>query len=179
MNTRLSKEAGSLRLGPLIDRLSEIATAVEDNDARPEAIDQFLQGLSSLKRLKEKIAKLVHEHDSWQDVEDEMRLLNEAVAANEFDDLKLDWDERKCQIQGLYESPDMPWVIDIEESAGRLDEAIERDQEGKMKAEFKKYYRLARLRFFNVDNELRTLTREILESIGGGLSEVLAKLTQK
>jgi hypothetical protein len=176
MNTRLNEKARNLHLAPLIDGLSGIASSVDGGEGKAEDVDHFLQGLGALKRRKEKMEKLVKEHDAWQEVEDEMRLLNESVTGDDLDDLKMDWDERKCQVQGLYESPDTPWVVRTEKYARKLDEAIEGDLESKMKSAFEAYYRQTRLRFVKVDKDLKDLTQE-MRSIGDGLSDVLAKLT--
>ena len=178
MNTRLNEKARSLRLGPLIDGLGEIAGAVEGGAAGDEHVEQFLQGLGALKRLKEKAAKLVNEHDAWQEIEDEMRLISESVSRHEMDDLELGWDELKCQVQGLYESPETSWVARIEKSASRLDEAIESGLENKMKSAFEGFYRHASFRFVMVDKDLKSLTQD-MRDIGDKLSEVLAELSSK
>ena len=90
------------------------------------------------------------------------------VTGDDLDDLKMDWDERKCQVQGLYESPDTPWVVRIEKYARKLDEAIEGDLESKMKSAFEAYYRQTRLRFQSKSIRIsKTLPRRCAASATG------------
>ena len=176
MNTRLNEKARSLRLSPLLEGLRVGSTAIGANSPDERLVEQFMAGLKAMERLNEKLEHLVAQHDAWQQVDRELRLLQASVTRHVLMDLEMGWPNLKAMVEALCDAPDERWVKDLEKVAFEIEGSIESGLENKMERGFHRYFRHATNRFYLIDSELKNHCQE-LRGIGDQLSTVLAEIT--
>ena len=159
INSKLIERARHL-LGPLLQltRILGKATAVLGPGASARSV---ADGVVELGRRRADLDRLIEEHDLWQSVDIPMR-----IAAASPDGLMDHWpDLRQTAKEVCGISSDEAWAQRLLETVKRFDAAAAAsapDQTVERRLAFTNFRSIARRRFFNVDNDLRTLCGELV-----------------
>lgn len=167
INTKLNDTARSLRLGDLLERLASIYSRLTSVKLDPEQIRQFEEGLQALRTLEDGLQRLIADHDNWQHVDDEMRLIDSNP-----DQLVDAWPGIKANMTPLWGDGSEAWARNLSDNAGKLDAALAASDPLRAKRLFQLVRRGAVDRFYRVDTQLKRQCDE-LRAIGGPLNSVL------
>jgi hypothetical protein len=167
------------RLTSLTDAMSHVrgdlnrcASAHPDLD--PEKMRQFQTGVDSLNRLKDSLNALVQEHDSWQAIDDKLRMIENDL---EQDMEQLVWSLRRSlqATASLTSTSTERWARTFKTQADKLFAAIKLQDHAKIMDVFLEYRSQATARFYVVDQKLKSLCdqlRNIDEPLAGVLREI-------
>jgi hypothetical protein len=168
INTRLNDTARSLRLGELLGRLAAIHSRLSSVRVETEQTRQFEEGLRALRTLEDALQRLTENHDSWQHVDDEMRLIDSNP-----DQLADAWSAIQANMAALWTDVDEAWARNLADTAQKLDAALSASDPARAKRFFQLVRRAAADRFYRVDTQLKRQCDE-LRAIGGPLNSVLS-----
>ena len=185
INTRLRSTTGRLvpRLAHLVDAMAQLREDLNQTDSPhpdldPEAVRQFQAGVDSLVRLKDRLDAQVGEHDSWQAVDDTLRMIENEL---EQDVDQLTWSLRRNlrATEALYRDRDRTerWARSLKMYADKLAEAITAGNPARIQDLFLVYRGEAADRFYVVDKKLKDLCdqlRNIDKPLAGVLREINA-----
>lgn len=168
INTKLNDTARSLRLGDLLDRLTAIYSRLTAVKLDSEQISQFGKGIEALHTLEDGMQRLTEDHDNWQHVDDEMRLIDSNP-----DQLADAWPAIKANMEPLWGDGSEAWARNLTDTARKLDAALAASDPARAKRFFQLVRRAAVDRFFRVDTQLKRQCDE-LRAIAGPLNSVLS-----
>ena len=172
INARLKIAVAALRLPKLIEAMDKVCNELcrINKDRAENKVKQFRTSICSLNEINIELGKLLQEHDDWQRVDDELRMLEtymEKGAAN----IELFWPILMMKVTPLYESKDEPWAKSLEKTEQELREAISVKQPDRAQQIFHSYRARCATHFFDVDRTMKNRC-DSLRKIG----EELAKL---
>ncbi len=170
INTRLSTGARALRLPDLVNAMTVVRSKITRLDLDPRKVCQFEVGIDALDKLNHSLNALIKEHDKWQTVDNELRLIDANLEQN-MSELELSWPHLKVNIESLYGGSTDAWVLSLKAEGEKLESAIAQEPV-KVKQYFRHYRRRASDRFYQVDLELRKLCND-LRKVGEPLASVL------
>lgn len=170
INGSLIQAARALRLPALVSALSQLASVLARLQLEQEKVDQVLVGVEAMGFLDAELTRQVGEHDQWQNVDQELRLIDSAVDRGALADLELSWPDFKTRAAPLYAGPP-EWAAGLRKDGAAVDEALGASNPAKVKRAYRSFRRRASERFFRVDVDLRELC-ERLREVGAPLASV-------
>jgi hypothetical protein len=183
INTRLKTTTSRLvpHLANLVDAMAQVSEGLDQTDARhpdldPENVRQFQAGVDSLVRLNDSLDAQVKEHDSWQVVDDTLRMIENDLEQG-MD--QLIWSLRRSlrATELLYRDSTEKWARSLKIQADKLADAITVRNHARIKDIFLMYRSEAGYRFYVVDQKLKDLCdqlRNIDKPLAGVLKEINA-----
>ncbi|MBP7692142.1 MAG: hypothetical protein KA764_09510 [Anaerolineales bacterium] len=170
INGSLIQAARALRLPALVSALTQLAGFLTELKLDAEKVGLFLVGVEAMGYLDAELTRQVSQHDQWQLIDQELRLLDSAVDRGDTAELELSWADLKAKAGLLYAGP-ATWAAGLRKDSAALDEALSAANPPKMKRAYRAYRRRAGERFFRVDVDLRELC-EHLREVGAPLASV-------
>lgn len=137
-----------------------------DQDMRQE-IKEDTERLSSL---NDRLNALVQEHDSWQEIYNDLRMLE-----GNLNGLEWCWPRWKELTEPLCGASVEGWAASFKLKSDQLESAIATQDPLKLKTPFRLYSRQADIRFYVVDKDLKTACEE-LRTVGERLTAMLRML---
>ncbi len=171
INTRLNHAASLIRLSELLEAMTRIVENLHSLEVDLNQLELFHTGTTALAAFDHQLSGLVDEHNRWQMVEDDLRLME-----SDPDDMEKSWRYVKRKAQPLYSGIEERWALAILESSAKLDDALASQNPTLVRQYFRAYYARARNRFYEVDVDLKRLCDE-LRKVGESLNAVLRWIT--
>lgn len=177
MNSALVAAARALRLQQLLGAL----TTIRDQLAVPrlDAVARsqfaiFADGVSAMARLNGRLGVLVATHDTFQEVDDELRRVKELLS-QDVEELILAWSDISVLAARLHRLNPDDWSRRLSENSQLLDQAVAANEPAKIRRAFRTFHHQALLGFNKVDQDLLSLCTE-LQQIGRPTQAVLKML---
>jgi hypothetical protein len=134
-------------------------------------LEEVQNGVMSLGGLEERLAKLVREHNAWQEIDDEVRRVKSSITIGT-EELEDAWFDLEPMTRDIINGQPDEWATSLSEVTDILGEAINDQGTVTVKRTFLRYQSQIGRRFRQVDLELLTLCQE-LQRIGESLDIVL------
>lgn len=172
-NNRLLATARELGLGAVVAALREVLASVQRGRASSASIDELARLVTSLDGLHTALEALVREHDQWQEIDNNLRLLVGSGPAA-LDETLLSWPVlREGIAEVLRGGGSAGWTGGVDAAMKSLDGELDRKAEpGKCIAGLRSLWRRCNQRFVDVDKQLLR-TCEELRRVGDTLDSVL------
>jgi len=171
INLLLNHCARDLRLPTLLSALAIICETLASLHLDARRVAAFQSGVDALSAMDQQLSSLVENHDRWQALDVELRLI-EASLDHGLLDLEMSWPEVKLKAEPLYTAHSDEWANALKRDDSALEEALSAGNPAKVRGSFHRYHRLVIHRFFQVDIDLKSLCGH-LQKIGVPLSSVL------
>lgn len=171
INTHLVSAAQSLQLTTLVNAMQVIEAKLVDAHLNQEKLQQFQQGVKSLRVLNSRLSLLVIEHDNWQIFDLELRRI-EANLGQDITELEISWFDLQERTKELFNQSTNQWIAKIQRYSQDLDTALRGQEPLKIRQCFRMYCRQAKEHFYEVDSTLKHLCEELRE-VGKALASVL------
>jgi hypothetical protein len=176
INDRMRQIAEQLDLRPLIRVLEHGIPAQNMDSTKASAL---AEGINSLKLLESAMRELVKEHDTWQRLEADLRLIDNSLTRG-LEELHLLWSDIQETMRELLKESEEVWAVQLRNETNRVAEALkssEPDRDRQVVPRFRLFRRRAGQRFFQVDANLRESFAK-LASIGEPLLLLLRTIDQ-
>lgn len=174
INVKLNHVAHELRLSVLVTVMKSIADSISDTAHRNVSIPHLEQGIEALLRLNQTLMSLVAQHDGWQRVNQELRLV-EVSLEQSTEELKMAWPDLILRVEALYDTVTADWVVSVRKDATKLDQVIGAADCSEVRVRFRQFQRQVSNRFYRVDRQLKDLC-ENLRQIDGPLGSLLGEI---
>lgn len=171
INNLLASTARALRLPELVGALTRVCNELASPNFDPDKMKVFQVGVEALGKLEKTLEDLIDQHDRWQTLEVELRLI-ETLDDHHLEEFEADWPFVKEKAEGLYIVSTEDWANALKDESQALDEALDNNDPVKIRRSFRNYQRRATNRFYQVDLELKALC-DNLRQIGVPLASVL------
>lgn len=178
MNAALVTAARSLRLAQLIAALTVVRDQLSPRLTAPairRQFDLFAAGVGDMSRLSERLSALVSIHDTFQEVDDELRRVKDLLA-QDVGELIFAWEDIRALAVSLCQNNPASWALRLEENREQLDAAVAANEPIKIRRAFRTFYHHAAIGFNKVDHDLLDVCNE-LQQIGRPAQAVLEILT--
>ena len=178
LNANITSIAKALRLRDLINGLSVIRDKIVDEGIdESDSISKFEAGILSLSRVSECLGALVKEHDSWQRVDADLRVLgNRFVAESLIEEALYDLPDLQERVERLCQYKSGSEISRLEKCSQSLHNALALNQPTKVRSSFYRYHAAALDVFVQVDLDLLYRCKELRE-IRTALAPVMEKLS--
>jgi CRP-like cAMP-binding protein len=179
INDRMCRIAEELDLGPLSRALTYAEERIHELAFPPKRVDELKAGIKSLKLLETAMHELVGEHDAWQRLETDLRLIENSLARG-LEELDLLWSDIERDTKQLIQAHQDLWARQLAEEMSRLTQALNAttcDRAPQSIARFRQFRRRAGQRFFQVDANLRDSFGKIAD-VGEPLLLLLRTIAQ-
>jgi len=172
-NNRLLATARELGLGAVVAALRSVLANLRHGRASRASIDELARLVTSLDELHTGLEALVREHDQWQEIDNNLRLLVGSGPAA-LDEALLSWPLVRASLEAVLQAGDnADWVRSIDPAVKKLDGELDRRAEpGTCIASLRSLWRRCNQRFVEVDRQLLR-TCEELQRVGDTLDSVL------
>jgi hypothetical protein len=177
MNSALVAAARALRLQQLLGALTTIRDQLAVHELDAVARGQFAifaDGVTAMARLNGRLGVLVATHDTFQEVDDELRRVKELLS-QDVEELILAWADISALASRLYRLNPDDWSRRLSENGQLLDQAVAANEPAKIRRAFRTFHHQALLGFNKVDQDLLSLCTE-LQQIGRPTQAVLKML---
>lgn len=171
INFSLYRAAETLRLPDLLDALRRISNEVVLLGAHSEDLELFEEGIEHLSAFSTVLRSLVGQHYQWQEVDNELRLINESLRTDK-EELAFWWPRLKVKVVPLCHAKADSWSPQLGTNIERLDMALESQEPGKILEQFRRFRAQARDRFYDVDKALKSQC-DLLPMVAEPLDAVL------
>jgi hypothetical protein len=182
INSYLVEAARALRLRDLVTAMSRLHSKLGDLDADSDRAGEFCRGVEALGNLASRLERLILIHGLWQDIDVELQpveaILADSIAKGDYswwENLKeLTASLRKAhatdvipsQGEGTPESPERTEpaesrISSLQDSTGKMDEAIATGVEVGIRRSFGRFQRLAKTTFRGTDEDLKRQCDEL------------------
>jgi hypothetical protein len=176
INDRMRQIAEKLDLQPLIAVLER---GIPTRDLDRAKLDALKSGVDSLKLLEKAMRTLIKEHDNWQQLEGDLRLIDNSLPRT-LEELELLWPDIEKTTNELTIDCSESWALQLRNETARLSESLNKEDPNRATqviSRFRLFRRRAGQRFFQVDANLRE-TFEKLANVGEPLM-LLLRATDK
>jgi hypothetical protein len=171
INDRLIQAAYDLRLNNFVQVLESIHGGLAQTGLDPRPVGSLGNGVEALRSLDRAFSQLVEEHNQWQEVDLDLRYIDEQRLDRTI--IELIWPAVKGRVASLCGDNA---VTDqrMQEDADGFDKALSQSNPSPSEIEqcFGRYRRQAAVQFFHVDKVFRQLLTELIK-VAGPLSAVL------
>ena len=150
-----------------LPELTDVMNKVRQKlDANKVESDKFQRGIDSLKEMNEKLRALIAEHNTWQDVDSQLRILPDLleVGVSVFNKR---WQAQRIRIEPYYTSKEEESSVlykssdRLKQADGLLSAAIDANDQREVGAAFENYCSTASDRFFYVDKSVMGLCEKL------------------
>ena len=166
VNRALIEGVRNLDLKQLLSILSRIRDKLSSLKLEDEVKRKFEHGLASLENLEQRLTTLTSAHDQWQEVETELRLIEDQRDAY-LDQLKVSWPALKGMTTSFLSDHDL-----FAQLTSKVDVALVGEDEKTIRNAFRSYRSRAGTEFFGVDTDLLRVCED-LRKLGNPLRSVL------
>jgi len=162
-----------LLAGQLQAPLDGLTRAMSDLELADATRAQAIRGArSAAEALRPRLQGLVVEHDAWQRIDNQLRLVPDS-ALQPLDDVMIIWPDLSRAANDLCDPRrEAVWASSLKAAARRFDVAMVTGITGDQRLALAEFARLARKRFFDVDHELDVLCSSLVQ-IADPLTELL------
>jgi hypothetical protein len=171
INILLNQTARALRLPALLNALAIICKTLASLDLDANKVTAFQSGVDALGELDQQLSSLVEDHDHWQVLDVELRLIEVSVD-RDLDEFRMLWSDVKLRAEPLYATYPDEWADALKRECSGLDEALNANNPAKLRRSFHSYHRRVTDHFFRVDVHLKALCGN-MRKIGMPLASVL------
>lgn len=171
INKGLVDSARNLGLPDLMQVLNKLQDDLQSLNLNPKRTEEFLKGLQALQTLTDTLFNMLDEHDRWQVIDGDIRLV-ESLIEQDIGELEFSWEDMKPKVTALFETRSEEWAVNLRNSSKNLDEALPSGNPAKIKRAFRGFRRDAGSRFYQVDHDLKMLCGT-LRQIGEPLNDLL------
>jgi len=174
INARLVEVAGGLPLKALLQNLTAVRERLEGLDLDPGAARQcavFVQGVVALAQIDVHLARLVDDHNTFQEIDNELRRI-EAGLDSDVRALVLAWPDLRILQQQVCDRNAADWATKFSASGAELERALDAQDSAHTTLIFWRYRGQAGQGFNRIDADLLALCEE-LQRIGRSLEFVL------
>jgi len=168
MNTLLFATASVLEFGPIVDNIKIILDRLTQPDQDATVNQEFVTIATSLQELHPQFKTLIHEHNQWQIIEDDLRV----VEANLEAALAFEWDRIMKKVKSLIQKRQEEWVRTLMMTNQRLKDSLNNRSIFDAKDSFHVFRSESSRQFNRVDHDLLKLTDK-LEKDGKNLNSWL------
>jgi hypothetical protein len=156
INANLIATARTLPLPVLVATLRRLREQLVKLELDTAKMAQFESGVEALSTLSQQLNELLHEHDSWQDIERELRRI-EASLRLDITELEMFWNDLKQKVEALCDISIEEWALALKKDGAVLHASLAVHEPVRVREAFWRYRRQAGDRFFRVDTELKRL----------------------
>jgi hypothetical protein len=171
INAQLIATARTLPLPILVATMRRLREQLVKLDLDAAKMAQFESGVEALSTLSQQLNELLHEHDSWQDIERELRRI-EASLRLDTTELEMFWTDLKQKVEALCDISIEEWALALKKDAAVLHASLAVHEPVRIREAFWRYRRQAGDRFFRVDTELKRLC-DRLRQFGDPFADLL------
>lgn len=125
-----------------------------------ETVKHFQKGIDSLKEINAKLGSLIAEHNTWQDVDNQLRILPDLLDAGVAVFNKR-WQSQRARIVPFYSSNDDKSSLRLKDADDLLGAAIVENEVDGVRRAFENYCSEASDRFFYVDKSVMELCEKL------------------
>lgn len=183
INKLLNHTASVLRLSSLTEALARFCNGFSSLDLDAGKVQQFEEGVAGLRQLDQGVIALTDEHNRWQKLDLELRLIaatldggrfrrSKRIPKVDFSDLVMSWPDVKARAEQLCLNTADEWAQDLQKESRGLDDALAAGNPKMIMLSFRGFQRRVADRFFQVDVDLKALCDD-LRQIGAPLALVL------
>jgi hypothetical protein len=176
INTQLNLFARELRLDDLVRATTTIGDKVTALGLDADKICEFKDSAGDFDALEKKLQQLVKEHYLWQELDDDLRRI-EDLLEHDLDELLDSWPDVMVKMEPLCESITDDQAARFRAEAEGLEAAIRGEHPARIKESFRAYRTLAGDHFYDADKRLHRLCGE-LRVVGDPLDTVLRILRE-
>jgi len=173
INERLKETARELPLSKLIEAMVFVQQYPARSDGDTEKLRLIGQGVAALELLSQNLAKLIDEHDIWQEIELELQRIERVEQL--LQELAWLWPDLKTRFTPLCHERNDRWTRELWQVGEKLERALATPTPTTVTAAFRPFRRQAGLCFFQADKKLKDLCRS-LRRVDGPLNSVLRVL---
>lgn len=169
VNAYLVVTARKLPIARLMQVLIQLQKQLEHSDIDDDQRKQLGDDIMMLSELNSNAIQLVNDHNQWQNIDLDLRLLSSTLEKNPAE-LERSWPKLKEKIEPLYNEKSEEWAVKLREESRKLELAIvesrksERAIKGKrleLVNDFWWFHRLLANRFLCVDANLKDLCNRL------------------
>lgn len=171
INAQLVATAGVLRLDTLEQAMQTISSSLAQSDYAQETIGEVQNSVAALSGLNERVNNLVREHNSWQELDDELRRV-EGTLNQGIDELADAWHDLEPMTHNLVDGITVEWAANLAEVCEELGKALAEGTAVSVRRLFRRFRSQQGRRFRQVDMDLLTMARE-LQEVGESLELLL------
>lgn len=177
INAQLVATANTLRLDNLEQAIGTICHNLLGSDISvTNVIEEVQRGVGALAGLDGRLKELVREHNSWQEIEDELRRVEVSLNTG-IEDLADAWFDLEPMTRNMLNGTEHKWAADLDKVLTSLDTALTDQVVVTVKRLFRRYRSQVGRRFRQVDLELLTLCQD-LQRIGESLDMLLRQFNK-
>ncbi|MCP4361879.1 MAG: hypothetical protein GY796_28030 [Chloroflexi bacterium] len=172
INAKLVATASALRLDTLEKAMQTISTnLLASNLVLDNMLEEIQNGVGALGGLDDRLSSLVRQHNSWQEIDDELRRVEASLNLG-IEELEDAWFDLEPMARDLTAHSDEKWAVSLNNVVSKLDEALQEQVAVTTRRLFRRFQSQIRRRFRQVDLELLTLCQD-LQRIGESLDLLL------
>lgn len=148
-------------LSTLIKLMEDVCAGLRGVDKAAAKLDEFQKNIDFLKDIQSQLDTLIKEHNTWQEVDNDLRYLPGILEDLGLTALDKMWHKQKSKTALLYAGKTEDWATDLQAEDGRLEEAIKTNDSNLAKKSIQNYCAQASERFFYVDKSLLELCEQL------------------
>ncbi len=177
INGALVATARLLRLSDLREAMAGLRNSLALMQLNGDQLQPFDEAVQRLDWLGESLSVLIRDHDVWQAIETELRMIEDTLVAESPQTAGNglpDWQYVKSLAEPLYaERPDS-WAVELAQDAQRLDQMLTDGDAVRIRQSFRSFRRRAGAHFFDVDVRLREQCDD-LRRVGDSIAVVVER----
>jgi hypothetical protein len=155
INTVLITAVRGLQLGAVVEVFEDVQRQLTAAAVDGEQVASFKSGIEELRSLNDRLTRLTDAHDRWQQVENELRRVDDLLRTDRHD-LYDAWPNLSEMIKPLLGEHDKLTTL-----ADKLGAALETRDDRQVRAAFRDFRSDAGLRFNQTDRDLNSLCQEL------------------
>ncbi|PSB04969.1 hypothetical protein [Merismopedia glauca] len=162
INTTLNVAAKSLYLSNLIKSINSILDNLVTRNLESDKIERLKNSVEALDNLQKYISILIKNHDDWQLIDLNLRLI-EATIDRDYLELEQSWIDLKAMIEKQCGNSEENWAQFLRQDGKSLETAlfVENQNLDRIKRCFRSYRRRASNYFYKVDQDLLRLFEDL------------------
>lgn len=163
IDARLNTLAGQLRLANLVSVMALMRDMMTTLTLDLKKVKEFETGAREMDRLNQNLKCLIEKHNQWQEVDDELRRIEDLLEQNEqgIDELIDSWPSLKMLLLPLFGAETDARAQSFKVDGEKLESAIQAHDPFKIKQSFRRFRGQANTRFFAVDDALKRTCEEL------------------
>jgi len=171
INERLKEAARDLPLPSLIQAMTAVQNRSLGGGLDPAKLHQLGQAVAMLRQISAELTQLIGEHDIWQEVDLELRQIEDHLDQN-IKQLQWFWPDLQAKTAPLCGDAGNRWAQEFQRASAQLERALVAQETAAIIANFRSSRSRAGLCFFQADKKLKELCGA-LRHIDGPLASVM------
>lgn len=174
INERLKDAARDLPLDSLIKAMTAVRDHLLQTARAPDRLGQIEQGVAALEQIRDSLAGLIGEHDTWQMFDPALRQFEDRPEQH-IQQLAWLWQDLKPAVASLCGDRSDRWSQDLRQASEKLDRALAAQASDGIAGPFHTFRSRFSLCFFRADKELKEQCFK-LRLVDGPLRSVMGVL---